>query len=529
MVTAVMASTASSKSSRRLLSLVFLLSPLLVSASDWKITPGITLAERYSDNINLAANGLEQSDWITEVTPRISVTREGARLKVQADYSLQGLLYADNSTLSRFHHYLNGRATAELIEDWFFLDANARITQVLKQGATPGSYGAGSLAGIGNTSSVSAYSLSPYLKHRFGSFATVEARISQDGVYSGDSAQSDSQTTRYRLSAVSGSGVYPLSWSATYDKADTSNSAGLAASGSEHAAVSARYALNRKFGLTAQAGMDKHDYTGVTNTLRDYSYYGLGVFYTPSRYFSFDALYNHSDTGNFLSGSATFNPTPRTAIKASSSQRAYGRSYALDLSHRTRQSSWSLRYQDELTTMQQQFMSYVGSVFVYSCPTGMEYKLPGVPPSDPVNCVPLGTVNFFNPTQLNNTYLSKSLIGTVSFTQRRSTWLLSVFDNRREYQNLGAGTDQTRGLQASWTLKPAAHTSFTLSGGMSKLDSTGAAGRQDDLWNVALIATRQFNPKTSGSVELRHQERQSDRANGDYAENSFMARLNMSF
>ncbi len=152
-----------------------------------------------------------------------------------------------------------------------------------------------------------------------------------------------------------------------------------------------------------------------------------------------------------------------------------------------------------------------------------------MPPSDPVNCVPLGTVNFFNPTQLNNTYLSKSLVGTVSYTQRRSTWLLSVFDNRREYQNLAAGTDQTRGLQASWTLKPAAHTSFTLSGGMSKLDSTGATNRQDDLWNVALIATRQFNPKTSGSVELRHQERRSDQVNGDYAENSFMARLNMSF
>ena len=525
MAMAAMASTASS--SARL----FLLTCLISTATwggDWKFTPSIALSERYSDNVDLAASGSEQSDWITEITPRITVRRDGARLKVDADYSLQGLLYANGSDNSKIRHNLNGRANAELVEEWFFLDATARISHEPKDFA--GGTGLGDSVGIGNATSVGAYSLSPYMKHRFGSTATVEARITRDGVFIGDSSLSDSASTRYLLSAASGNDFFPLSWNASYSKSDTNNS-GTTDSGSETASINARYRLSSKFGLLAQAGMEKHDFNGINSNpeLRDYSYYGLGAFYTPSRYFSMDALYNHSDNGNFLSGSATFNPTLRTTINASTSRRAFGRSYGLNLTHRTRQSNWSLRYQDDLTTSQQQFLNFVGDVYVYTCPSGTEFHPAGEPPSDPATCTLINIIQDFNQAQLNQTYVSKTLSGTVSYTLRRNTWTLNLFDNRRDYQGIGGGNDSTQGLQASWSLKPAAHTTFTLTGGMSKNETSGTPNRQDDLWNLGLVATRQFQPKVSGSVEVRHQERDSNLAGDDFAENSVAARLNMSF
>lgn len=525
MAMAAMASTASS--SARYLLLACLVSSAAWSG-DWKATSGITVSERYSDNVDLADRGLEQSEWITEITPHFGVRRDGARLKVNADYSLQGLLYANGSESSKARHNLNGRADAELVEEWLFLDATARISHEPK---TFGSaVGVGDGVGIGNTTSVGAYTLTPYMKHRFGSTATVEARLTRDGVFIGDSSASDTASTRYQLSAVSGNNFYPLSWSASYSKSDTRNS-GTTDSGGETASVNARYRLSNKFGFLAQAGKEKNDYNGVNNTpdLKDYRYYGLGVFYTPSRRFTLDALYNHSDNGDFLSGSVTFNPTLRTTLNATSSKRAYGRSYGLNLTHRARQSNWSLRYQDDLTTSQQQFLNFLGDMYVYTCPTGTEYLPVGVPPSDPATCTLSNIIRVFDQSQLNQTYLSKSLTGTVNYSLRRNTWTLSLYDNRRDYQSSTGGNDSTRGLQASWSLKPAARITYSLTGGMSRNASSGIADRQDDLWNLGLVVTRQFQPKVAGSVEVRHQERESNQASGEYSENSVAARLNMSF
>jgi len=511
----VMEAMASTVSSKYPIALLCLLSSAVAAANDWKLSSGISLAERYSDNARLQAPGLEQAEWITEISPRIAAQRNGARLKVNVDYSLQGLLYADGPDNSKLRQNLNGRANAELLEEWFFLDASARLSHEptsLANGA-----GLGDAVGINNTTSVGSYSVSPYLKHRFGSLATVEARIAHDGVFIGNSQFTDTNTNRYQLSAASGPGFYPLSWNGNYAKTDNNNSqSGVGNTGSETAALNARYRLSPKFGLVAQAGKEKNNFNGASSSLRDYSYYGLGAFYEPGRRFSVDVEYNTSNSGGFLSGNVTLNPTPRTNIRAASSHRAYGRSYTLDLTHRARHSNWSLRYQDELTTSQQQFVNFTG----YLCPAGVQ--------APDASCVPV-----FAQTPSNETYLSKNLMGSVDYTLRRNAWTLSLYSNQRDYQTGGGGSDTTRGLQASWSLRPAVRTTFSLTAGVSKAESSVTSSsitpRNDDLWNIGLVATRRFRPKVTGSLEVRHQARNSKLATGDYRENSVAATINMSF
>jgi uncharacterized protein (PEP-CTERM system associated) len=164
----------------------------------------------------------------------------------------------------------------------------------------------------------------------------------------------------------------------------------------------------------------------------------------------------------------------------------------------------------------------------YDCPSGREPYIPGALPSSPA-CV-LRAFVLSDPTLVDQTYISKSLTGTVSYSLRRNTWSLSVYNTRREFLGMaGGGNDEIGGVQASWSLRPAAHTTFTLTGGMSKNESSGTSSREDDLWNLGLVATHQFLPKVSGSVEARHQQRKSNQVGGGYAENSVAARLNMSF
>jgi uncharacterized protein (PEP-CTERM system associated) len=521
-----------------------LLLPTLATAGDWEIRPRLTLGQGYSDNPDLVSSGDAKSSWITEITPAVSVKREGGRMKVQADYRMTGLLYANDSSRNDIYHGLDGRANAELVEDWFYVDATARISQQLREGASSGDTGVVGIGGVGgigggvggggqvgvsginNTTQVGAYSISPYLKRRLGSFATVEARVSFDDVISQDSDVSDGRTTRYRLSAVSGNMYYPLTWSASYDRRDTNNSDSDNTS-DDRASANARYALSRKFGLTAQAGLEKNDYSGVDEDQEDYRYYGLGFYYTPSRRLSADVYYNHSNNdGNFLSGSVTLNPTPRSSLKATSSQRSFGRTYGLNFSHRTRQSNWTLSYQEDLTDSKQQFLNYTGTLYAHNCAGSIVYTNSPIPPGG-CSAQPGLNLNLVNQSQTDETYTSKILSGAVTYTQRRSTFLLSTYLNKRSYQSSG-GDEKTYGLQGSWNLKATPATTFSLAGGLSKEETSGG-GDGDDLWNLGLSWTHQIDAKTSATLGVRRQQRSSDDAGESYKENAVAARLNMSF
>ncbi len=526
-----MASTASKRNSSPPLVLLLLL-PALATAGDWEITPRIGLGQSYSDNPDLVSGGQAKSAWITEVTPGVSVKREGARVKAQADYRLSGVLSTHDSRRNDLYHGLDGRASAELVEDWFYLEATARISQQLKEGARAGDRGVGGIGGgldvtgINRTSQVAAYSLSPYLKRRLGSFATVEARITLDDVIAEDAQTADGRSLRYRLGAVSGNLYYPLTWNGSYERSDTRNSGGADAS-RDRANLNARYALSRKFGLLAQAGMEKDDYPNVNAAQQDYNYYGLGMFYTPGRRFSADAYINHSNNaGNFLSGSVAFHPTPRTTLKANSSQRSFGRTYGLNFSHRTRQTNWTLNYQEDLTDSRRQFLEYIGTMYAHDCAGILRYTNSPIPPAGCV-AVPGLNLNLANLAQADETFTTKVLSGAVTYTKRRSTFLLSTYLNQRSFQT-GGGEQQTYGLQGSWNLKASPQTTYSLTGGLSK-DERGAGGGDDDLWNLGVSLTHRLDAKTSATLSVRHQERSSDQAGNSYQENAVAARLNMSF
>ena len=537
-----MASTAGSGSSRAALLVIAL--PLLSwpgvgLGGDWKWTPRLTLEERYSDNVTLRPKGQEKRDWITHISPGLGLQREGRKLRVDVDYRLDGYLYANDNDRSRVRSNLNGQASAMLLEDWVYLDATARASQELID-YTSG-IGLGDAVGAQNTRQVYGYSLSPYLKHRFGSDATVELRVRRDQYYSGGgTGPSDSGANQYSIDVRSGNNFFPLSWSLSYDRRETDYESS-ADTDSEQAFADGRLQLQRGFGLIAQAGMQKGNFPGATNRIRDFSYYGLGVYYTPGRRFSGEIAYNFSDSGNFVSGSVTLQPTLRTTLKASSTQRNFGRSHSLSLNHRTRKSSWGLIYQERLTSYDQLVFQKVfdlldcgGGLFVM-VPPGT--SLPGCTPLSNAALASLTSLGLtpFLPVSLQQTYVNKGLTGLFSYTLRRASVSLSLFDTRQEYQGTGAvgREDRRTGLQAALSLRPGERTTLTLSTGVSHLevDDPNNAGnnREDDFWNIGLTLTHRFQPDVSGSLELRHQQRDSNLSNQDYTENAVAARLNMRF
>lgn len=89
----------------------------------WTLTPSLSLAERFDDNIFLTEDN-RKSDFITEFTPGFVLRLEQPILTLAAGYSITGQLYASNSALDNFADNQSG-----------FLSASYRASQQLTLGA----------------------------------------------------------------------------------------------------------------------------------------------------------------------------------------------------------------------------------------------------------------------------------------------------------------------------------------------------------------------------------------------------------
>jgi hypothetical protein len=67
----------------------------------WVVTPSLTLAEQYDDDIGITA-GQKTDDFITQITPGLALAYEGEWLILGASFSVTGELYADHSELNNF-------------------------------------------------------------------------------------------------------------------------------------------------------------------------------------------------------------------------------------------------------------------------------------------------------------------------------------------------------------------------------------------------------------------------------------------
>src|SRR6056297_702611 len=165
-----------------------LASSLLVGpavAAEWAFETRLAGSETWTDNISLAADGDEVSEWVTELRPGFTVSGEGPRIDAQLDYDAQALWFADNSDLNDVFHDANGQANFELVERSLFLDGYLRFDQ---QNIDPRNRVAYSnLFNTGNRADTFVLGLSPYHVGRWGDWGESLLRIQrQDVRYSGE-------------------------------------------------------------------------------------------------------------------------------------------------------------------------------------------------------------------------------------------------------------------------------------------------------------------------------------------------------
>lgn len=473
-------------------------------AAEWKITPSLALLETYTDNVKLAPPGLEKSDFITQINPGISLTGTSSHLKLNASYQMQNLIYAEESSQNTLNHLLNANANAELVDDLFFLDGRAAISQ--QNISLLGPQAADNVNTTGNRTEVQTYSVSPYLRHRFSNYASTEIRYTHDEVSTGGSGLSNSQADRIQLGLNSGSAFKALGWGLNYSKGKTSyeNTVHTPAIDTEVISGNLSYPVTPKFRLIATGGYEKNNYISI----------------------------GEKPEGSFWSAGFSWAPSATTSLDGSAGRRFFGDTYSLAASHRTRLTTWTLGYSEDITSTQSQFLVPAQSSID---PLTLQ------PIVDPITGLPLvqsQATNYFT----NRLFLQKRLQASVAVMGAKNTLVLSLFNATRDAQTpqtqdsslLGnsplALTDSTKqvGGNAFWSWRMGPRTSANINAGFSR-NSYPSLGRTDNDKTIRLGLARQFQPKLNGSVELRRLQRDSSQDGADYSENALTAGLFMSF
>ncbi len=277
------------------------------SGRSTSITPRVSASVTATDNVNLTATNTK-SDIYTQLSPGLSWTSNGGRVRGSVDYALNGFLYADASDKNQIQHALNAVVVAEAIENWAFVDLNATVSQQVisalgTQSTTPG-------ANSNNQTQVATYSVSPYIMGRLFGDTAYEVRLRYGGSRAESSAASNATSTSALIRMNGGTGLRSLGWSTDLNRQQDDYSAGRKTT-ADRFRGSLIYSVTPQLGLSLLGGYEANDY-----------------------------LLGGNRSGETYGGGINWRPTERTQFSAQREHRLFGNSYAVSFEHRMPRSVW---------------------------------------------------------------------------------------------------------------------------------------------------------------------------------------------
>ena len=302
-----------------------------------RFTPAISGSETYSDNVALQPSELAQSSFITELTPSFSLVSNGPRLKLSANYQLHLYSYSNkvantNNTSSQYQLSMQSKLIDQLLD----LDASAaRQTTSL---SAFGPQGNDSLYSASNRTSVSTYTISPTLRHRFGGTADAYLRYTRNRV-EGDRYLGTTNGENINANITSGRNFNVISWDVnavqdTYSATqDSFSNPTFGDTKSQNVEGTVRYRSSQTITFTTSAGYDKYDYPSPTGGTTQGASYTGGLIWTPSS---------------------------RTRVQMTYGRRYYGNTGSMAASYRGHRSALNASYGDTVTTSRQQFLANSG-------------------------------------------------------------------------------------------------------------------------------------------------------------------------
>jgi uncharacterized protein (PEP-CTERM system associated) len=481
------------------------------AASDWTFQTFGGAQVTLTDNANLAPSGQQESDAIISVTPGIRASREGARLKVNAVYTPSAIGYVNGTSDNRWVNTLSATGSLEAVEDFFFVDARASISQQFLSpfGPTPTDLA----TATSNRSNVTSLGVSPYIRGRFG--ATGITYFARNDSNWTDASGSGGGTgyANYTVARINGAPA-KVAWGLEYDRRNTSyqNQSDFV---NENYRARLTWTVDPQFNVFGTGGYQTNNFS---TTQRSGAIYGGGFDWRPSE---------------------------RTTIAASYEEQFYGPSWLGNATYRTPLSFWSLVGSRQLSSYPQQALllppgdtaSTLNSVLVsrFPDPAARQAEVQRL-------ILTLGLPSFLVAPQsfyTQNVFVNERVALTGGLIGLRNTVTFTAFtgysENIPATSNVavqGAFVNATkidqRGVSGIWShrLTPLTSLNFLASRTQSLAQQPSNADSTTDLFNLNLA--RPLGPKTNGSLGLRYTVFDSNVSN-DYREAAIFAAVNHAF
>jgi len=445
-------------------------------AGDWDLQPRLRLVETYTDNVTLAPPGEEQSEYVTQVNPGVTLKGRGRRAELTLDYQMQNLFYARDSGRNTTNHQLGADGSLELVRRQVFLDAQAsRSQQVISPvDALPVS----NLSVTANRRDVTTYAAGPRLRHAFGSFATGNASYRWQRVeYGGRLADRTQQTANATLS--SGRRFDRVGWTMAYHRTEETGE-GLPDHLLETGSLDLSLLLGAKTRVFGVYGYERNDYPQAQGA--------------------------DPPEGDFWEAGLRFNPSLRTSFEGAYGEHYFGETKRFEFRHQGPATTWQASYRESLTTdtaiqierVQALILDENGNVVLNQ------------------NGDPL-VVEFPVPIVRTEVILQKRLAGGVAWDDGKTRLGLRAYRELREYQTSGREEEVYGGIgRMGWQAAP-----------RTRLDLTGSwhrrlfpdSDREDELWTAEAGATRQVSRSLQMGLRYRYLRRHSNQADRGYREN----------
>lgn len=471
------------------------------------IQPTLSSRLTYTDNVDATATG--SSDWVTEISPGVSMRRESGRFNGFVNAQLRSLTYARDSDRNTTFLALGGRGEFEAIQEFLFIDADARVSR--DNGSALRGRGTGDILDSDRDNETRTFSFGPRLEFR--PFGTSEGLVAYRHSWFNGSGDIENRTAGdLEARLVDRQAVGRLGWELGYVREDTrySNSAFADVTREEYETL-LRYSPVPRVRLSAGLGRESNDF-------------GLG-------------------TEDFTTKSAgvEWSPSPRTNVVATIEDRFFGTGYGFDFTHRRARSSWNLAASRDVSSstsrrpgaedelLYRQFYDALGSIADPAERAREARRL-----ADERS----GDGSFFFTT--NSHYVDESIRGGFSLIGRRNVFRVEL--QRSERSRLGAApasglrddfasydtvTDQSVSASLARRLSP--QTSGNVSFRYSESEGSGVDQSETDRTRVSVGITTVLGPSASGGITYRYQRADGTGDGADFTENAVTANLGIRF
>ena len=403
-------------------------------ASDWIITPSVSLTETYSDNVNLDTSGNEEGAFVTVLSPGVSIRKDGKRNRLNLDYRMQNIHNAGGDENLDISQQFQFNSNSEIVRNSLFLDLDSSLTQ---QNITNIRASNNNLNGGGNRTDVFNYGISPYWTPHLNGYVDGEVRFTYDELNTDSGAASDAENFEYSVRLDSGRRFSRFTWFVDHNKRVQKNDSGSNVR-FQDSLVELRGNINRHYSVFTQIGYSKNNFQSTTNLNNNGLIYLAGARWNINQSFMVEG-----GLGNNSFVTVDVKPTLHTHWVMTYRNNDVGRNtnsvWQTDFDFVTKRSIWRVSYQEDTTTIQ----NVLSNIQAFTLTNAF-----GNPVLNPVTQQPVQS-NLSLPTLNNQVTLIKNGEISVAYDTGKSTVLARMFYNEATFQ-VTRGKNEVYGISGSW-------------------------------------------------------------------------------